>query len=125
MTGLQSTPFLSDGRGTTRDTTRPRATSLAAESVSAEPAHSHSFPDYGSGLVLRSNRGAIARTMVERIKSDRRRGSNAVRMADKGSYGCDGESELGGISLSTDSFISHSCEEICRHRIESKTTPPR
>ncbi|EUC64002.1 hypothetical protein RSOL_434200 [Rhizoctonia solani AG-3 Rhs1AP] len=42
--------------------------------------HSHSFPGYGSGLVHRSNRGAIARGMAERA-AHKRRGSNAMRMA--------------------------------------------
>jgi hypothetical protein len=82
-------------------------------------AHSHSF-GYGSGLVHRSNRGAIARGMAERA-AHKRRGSNAMRMADEDSYGSDdGESELGGIGLPTDAVVSRRREEIRRQRIESE-----
>ncbi|CAE6528856.1 unnamed protein product [Rhizoctonia solani] len=82
--------------------------------------HSHSFPGYGGGLVQRHSRGAIARSMAERA-SHKRRGSNAMRMADEDSYGSDdGESELGGLNLSTDVVVSRRREEIRRQRIESE-----
>ncbi|CAE7160886.1 unnamed protein product [Rhizoctonia solani] len=81
--------------------------------------HSQSY-GYGSGLVHRSNRGAIARSMAERA-GHKRRGSNAMRMADEDSYGSDGESELGGINTTTDAgVVSRRREEIRRQRIESE-----
>ncbi|KAH7334344.1 hypothetical protein B0J17DRAFT_720752 [Rhizoctonia solani] len=82
-------------------------------------AHSHSFPGYGSGLVHRSSRGAIARGMAER-NAHKRRNSSAMRMADEDSYGSDGESELGGMNISTDVVVSRRREEIRRQRIESE-----
>ncbi|KAJ1301647.1 hypothetical protein OPQ81_008890 [Rhizoctonia solani] len=81
--------------------------------------HSQSFPGYGSGLVHRSTRGAITRGMAER-SAHKRRGSNAMRMADEDSYGSDGESELGGMNLPTDVVVSRRREEIRRQRIESE-----
>ncbi|EUC60797.1 helix loop helix DNA-binding domain protein, partial [Rhizoctonia solani AG-3 Rhs1AP] len=74
--------------------------------------HSHSFPGYGSGLVHRSNRGAIARGIAEPA-AHKRRGSNAMRMTDEDSYGSDGESKIGRLNISTDA-------EIRRQRIESE-----
>lgn len=89
-----------------------------SRSGTGSPGSSHSYTGYGSGLVHRNGR-AITRGMSDR-STHKRRGSNAMRMADEDSYGSDGESELGGINMSTDVVVSRRREEIRRQRIESE-----
>ncbi|KAG9118433.1 hypothetical protein FRC07_007064 [Ceratobasidium sp. 392] len=80
--------------------------------------NSYSFPGYGTGLVHQSNCGIYTCGMAGRSAGHKRRRSTSMRMADKDSYGSDGESGLDSISPRI--VVSCRREEIRRQHIASE-----